>query len=360
MVWGAVSLTKKAARLVGFVLVVGLCSLLVVACGSQGGGQGSEQGGEQGTTSLKLVSFLPSNHPLTKEVVPMWIERVEKETDGAVKIEWVGPEAIPPPDQFNAVRDGVADIGFTVGTYYENQVPTVPAMQLSPYKPAEERESDYFDYLVERHEKAGVTYLGRWLATSPFYFWSNEKIEALEGFEGVTFRSNPTYDPILQALGAEPVNVVAGDVYTSLERGVVEGFGFPVLGPRQSGWTEVTKFIIDEPYLVQNGTILVNPATFDSLPSDVREAMRKATADFEPEMQAYFEKEAGKEWETLRESGGVEPVEFSPDDSEQFLNLWVEEYWKTLEKEVPNEVEQLKELLPPEELKKRFATMKNQ
>jgi TRAP-type C4-dicarboxylate transport system substrate-binding protein len=154
--------------------------------------------------------------------------------------------------------------------------------------------------------------------------------------------------------------VVAGDVYTSLERGVVEGFGFPVLGPRDSGWTEVTEYIIDEPYLVQNGTILVNPETFNSLPSDVQEAMKKATADFEPEMQAYFEDQAGKEWKTIRESGGVEPVEFSPEDSEKFLNLWVDEYWATMEKKVPNEVEQLKELLPPEELKNKFSTMENQ
>lgn len=357
MVWGTAGRVKTTtARLIGFVLVIGLCSLLVIGCGSQGGGQGDGEG----TTSLRLVSFLPTNHPLTEEVVPMWIDMVENETDGAVEIEWVGPEAIPPEDQFSAVRDGVADISFTVGTYYENQVPTVPAMQLSPYKPAEERESDYFDYLVRKHEEAQVTYLGRWLATSPFYFWSNEEIEAPGGFEGATFRSNPTYNPILQALGAEPVNVVAGDVYTSLERGVVEGFGFPVLGPRDSGWTEVTRYIIDEPYLVQNGTVLVNPETFDSLPSDVQEAMKKATADFEPEMQAYFEEQAGNEWATIRESGGVEPVQFSNEDSEEFLNLWVDEYWKTMENKVPNEVEQLKELLPPEELKEKFSTLENQ
>lgn len=282
---------------------------------------------------------------------------VEEETDGAVNIEWVGPEAIPPENQFQAVSDGVADIGFNVGTYYEDQVPTIPSMQLSPYTPSEERDTEYFKYLVDTHEEAGVNYLGRWLSTSPFYFWSNERIEAPGEFNGVNFRSNPTYNPILQELGAEPVNVAPNDVYTSLERGVVEGFGFPILGPQESAWTEVTKYIIDEPYLVQNGTILVNPDAFNSLSPEAQDGMRAATEKFEPQMQEHFEEAAQQEWETVQQEAGVERVEFSSEDSKKFLDTWVGVYWANMEEKAPSEVERLKELLPPEELKQKFSGM---
>lgn len=344
----------SSARLLTIgVLVIGLTAM-VAGCGGQGGNQGGE--GEE-AESLRMVSFLPSNHQLTRDVVPMWIDRVEEETEGAVTIEWVGPEAIPPEDQFQAVSDGVADVGFNVGTYYENQVPTIPSMQLSPYTPSRERDTEYFDYLTDTHEQAGVNYLGRWLSTSPFYFWNNEEIETPGGFEGATFRSNPTYNPILQEMGAEPVNVAAGDVYTSLERGVVTGFGFPILGPQESGWTEVTKYIIDEPYLVQNGTILINPDTFNSLSPEAQEGLRTATKEFEPEMQEHFVEAAQQEWDSIQQEAGVERVEFSSEDSDEFLNMWVDVYWGNLEDKAPDEVERLKELLPPEELKQKFSGM---
>lgn len=180
-------------------VVAGFC-LLAFGCGGQG--EGAQGGGEEAQT-LKLVSFLPSNHQFTRDVIPMWIDMVEKETGGAVKIERIGPEAIPVEDQFDAVSDGVADIGLNVASFYTNQVPEGNTMYLSPYEPSEERDTEYFDYLSKKYEEAGVMYLGRWLGNAPFYFWTNERINTLDGFEGVTFRSTPTYRPILAELGAK-------------------------------------------------------------------------------------------------------------------------------------------------------------
>lgn len=322
--------------------IVSLC-LLAFGCGGQDGG--SQGGGEEGQT-LKLVSFLPSNHQFTRDVIPMWIDMVEKETDGAVKVEWVGPEAIPVEDQFDSVSSGVADIGFNVSSFYTNQVPEGNTMYLSPYKPSEERETEYFDYLSKKHEEAGVKYLGRWLGNAPFYFWTNERINTLDGFEGVTFRSNPTYRSILEELGAKQIDIVPGDVYTSLERGVVQGFGWPILGARENGWTEVTKFLIDEPFLNlnQNAAILMNPDTFNSLSPEVQDSIEKATAEFEPKMMEHFKKETAKERKALEEAG-IEPIKLKPDDSKQFQNLWINIYWQTTADELPGQVDQLKEML---------------
>jgi TRAP-type C4-dicarboxylate transport system substrate-binding protein len=325
-----------------FVAVIAL-SLLAFGCGGQGGGA---QGGGEEVQTLKLVSFLPSNHQFTRDVIPMWIERVEKETDGAVKIERIGPEAIPVEDQFSAVRDGVADVGFNVASFYTNQVPEGNTMYLSPYKPSDERDTEYFDYISKKHEEAGVMYLGRWLGNAPFYFWTNERINTLDGFEGVTFRSNPTYRPILEELGAKQIDIVPGDVYTSLERGVVQGFGWPMLGARESAWTEVTKYIIDEPFLDlnQNAGILMNPDTFDSLPPEVQDSIRKATAEFEPEMMEHFKQETDQERNKAREAG-VEFIELVPEDSQRFQDLWINIYWETMGNELPQQVDQLKKML---------------
>jgi len=310
-----------------------------------GCGSGSQQGGDE-SQSLRLVSFLPSNNQLTRDVVPMWMDQVEEATEGAITIEWVGPEAIPTEDQFDAVSNGVADVGFNVASFYTNQVPEGYTMYLSPYSPSEERETEYFGYLAEKHEEAGVTYLGRWLGNVPFYFWTNERINTLDGFEGVTFRSNPTYRPILNELGAEQIDIVPGEVYTSLERGVVEGYGWPILGAREQGWTEVTNFVLDEPFIDrnQNASIFANSETFGSLSSEVQEAIRSATASFESQMMQHFSQETDREWEAL-EQEGVESLRLSGEDREQFQTLWLDIYWRMVEEDFPQQASRIKDML---------------
>ncbi len=113
---------------------------------------------------LELISFLPVDHMLTKDVIPMWIDMVEEELNGEIEIEWVGgPESIPSTDQFNAVKNGLVDINFNVSSMFANLMPEAHSMLMSSMTPREERENGYFDYMGERFEENGVQYLGRWL-----------------------------------------------------------------------------------------------------------------------------------------------------------------------------------------------------
>jgi len=297
------------------------------------------------SVTLSIVSFLPENHQFTRDIVPMWMKQIEEGTDGAVKLDWIGgPESIPTPEQFDAVTSGIVDIGFNTSSFYGHLMPETLSLHMSPFTPEEERENGYFDYLNGRYEKQNQVYLGRFLGPNPFYFWSNEKLETLDDFKGLRFRSNPTYHEILQALNVTPVEVVPGEVYTSLERNMVDGFGFPLLGPHESGWTEVTRYIIDEPFLNQNGTILINKDTFESLSDDIQKKVLEITAEFEHDMYEHFLAENELTWKAI-EAEGVEKVKLTDTDSQEFQKIVTEVYWNMFETDVPDQVDKLKELL---------------
>src|SRR5699024_9009037 len=206
------------------------------------------------------------------------------------------------------------------------------------------RENGYFEYLNERYNEQNQVYLGRFLGPNPFYFWTNEKLETLSDFEGLKIRSNPTYHEILQALNANPVDVLPGEVYTSLERNMVDGFGFPLLGPYEDGWTEVTQYLIDEPFLNQNGTILINKGAFESLSKEIQEKLISITADFEEEMYEHFNKENEKTWKLLEEEG-IETIKLKDEDSKEFQEIVHDVYWTMLEREAPVQIDKLKSLL---------------
>lgn len=333
------------------------CSLIVIllivlsGCGkSSSESSATENDNEstdssEGSVTLSIVSFLPESHQFTRDIIPIWMEMIEEGTDGAVKLEWsTGPEAIPTPDQFDAVRNGIVDIGFNTSSFYGHLAPETLSLHMSTVSPAEERENGYFDFMNERYNEHNQVYLGRFLGPNPFYFWTNEKVETISDFAGLKIRSNPTYHEILQSLDANPIDVLPGEVYTSLDRNMVDGFGFPLLGPYEDGWTEVTKYIIDEPFLNQNGTILINKDTFESLSEDVQDKLIEITAEFEHEMIEHFNQENEKTW-TLLEEEGIERIELKEEDSVQFQEIVKDVYWNMLERDSPDQVEQLKSLL---------------
>ncbi len=148
----------------------------------------------------------------------------------------------------------------------------------------------------------------------------------------------------MQALGITPVSVDQGEVYTALQRNIVEGFGWPLIGPRDSGWTEVTKNVIDVPfYGANNATILMNPTSWDKLTDEQKAQMQQTTADFEHYMVDYFKTANDKEREALV-AAGVNFIKFSPEDEKKYLDTAYGVEWKDLESKVPDLVAKLKEL----------------
>ncbi|SFE51808.1 TRAP transporter substrate-binding protein DctP [Alteribacillus iranensis] len=331
---------KKSRHLILF-----LCLLIgVTGCGSnQGADEAAGKNNEDGTHTLKLVSVFPSNHAYTRDVVPMWIDKVESEMEN-ITIDWIGSdETIPVPEQFSAVQTGIADVGFNVAAYFGNEVPEAEFASLSPFTPSEERENEFFNYLSGVYEDAGVVYLGRWLSTFPFYFWSNDEVKTLEDFQGLSIRSNPVYHRSLEALGANPVAVVPSEIYTSLERGMVDGFGFPLLGPREDGWTEVTSYLINEPFFNQQAGIYINPDALSTLPEGSKEKLIDITAEFEKDMVDYFDEEINKEMKAVKEAG-VELTTLSEEESREFQEIVYEAKWSELEESMPDAVKEVKEI----------------
>ena len=73
--------------------------------------------------------------------------------------------------------------------------------------------------------------------SAQFYLYLTKKPtlrpDGVIDIKGWKIRTTGAYRPLVEALGATPVQITnAGEVYTALERGVVDGFGWPTVGPR--------------------------------------------------------------------------------------------------------------------------------
>ena len=68
-------------------------------------------------TVLTMSSWVGQNHLLTKDVLVVWANSVEKATQGRVKFQMLPKHPSAPPGTFDAVRDGLVDISYVTASY---------------------------------------------------------------------------------------------------------------------------------------------------------------------------------------------------------------------------------------------------
>ena len=84
------------------------------------------------------------------------------------------------------------------------------------------------------------------------------------------------------------VQTAPGEVYTALERGVVDGYGWPITGIFDLGWHEKTKYRVDPGFYTAEVSILVNKSAWDRLTDAQRDLLRKAGEQAEADAVAIF------------------------------------------------------------------------
>jgi TRAP-type C4-dicarboxylate transport system substrate-binding protein len=186
-----------------------------------------------------------------------------------------GPEVISFREQVEAARTGLVDMVFTATSYYTSIIPVGDGFSASVLKPWDERDKGVFAFMQKIHaDKANVYFLSRMGSGIPFQIYSNKPVNAVADLKGMKIRGSPTLIPFLKKVGANPVMMAPGDIYTGLERGVVDGFVWPAAQISEWGWEKVTKYVI-EPALPYGAidVVLVNLDTWKKLPTQFQDLL---------------------------------------------------------------------------------------
>jgi TRAP-type C4-dicarboxylate transport system substrate-binding protein len=299
--------------------------------------------GAANAQTLRAISFIPKNDPVLA-MANAWVSEVNKQLSGQIRINYVGgPEVITRFQQAEALRTGVIDIIFPPAGDYQDQMPVAPAFVLSKLSPSEERKSGFYDFMVEEHAKRiNARYLGR-IQISPFYLWTKKEPKALADLSGLKMRSGVLYDRMMREFGMVPVTINAPEVYTALQSGIVDGFGWPVTGPLKRGWLDSVKNVVDLPFFgASNVVVLMNLDRWKALPPATQDALANLTADFEPRMVKHFDDENETEWKAIGDK--VKKVKFSADENKRYLDTAYEVEWKALQDRAPDMVAKLRSL----------------
>ncbi|SDW56423.1 TRAP transporter substrate-binding protein DctP [Roseicitreum antarcticum] len=119
-----------------------------------------------------------------------------------------------------------------------------------------------------------VMYLGR----RHVNLRTEEEVQTPEDLAGITLRMPGTEAWLFlgSALGANPVPMAFGEVYTGLQTGAIDGQDNPLPTVRDSRFYEVTKQIVLTSHLVDLNYLAISKATWDAMTPEQQEATQAA------------------------------------------------------------------------------------
>ena len=278
-------------------------------------------------------------------MVQPFIDMVCKDSNGRIKIIWLGgPEVVQSFTKAEAVKRGTIDIDlFNSFGFYRSLMPVGLAKGLSTYSPSEERANGLYDLWDKNFQRYGnVKYLGQMTTSIKFYIYSMKRINTLEDMKGMSIRTMPLYVRFLRKLGISPVNMPPTEVYTALQRGVVDGAIWPTF-IKDWGWTELVKYVLNPGFFTVEAGAFVNLDKWNKIPKDLQHVLLNAAIKIENLCPQKFPEVAEEEFAAWKEAG-MQYIDLSPEDTEKLVQIAYEETWNEVIRQAPEDGPKFKEL----------------
>jgi TRAP-type C4-dicarboxylate transport system substrate-binding protein len=323
---------------------------LVLAAFLQAGTAGAE-------TVLRLAGSWNILQNFTADFME-YVEAVNERGRGLVRIEFLGgPEVIPEQQLLYALRRGVVDLAFGGMTYYRGVLPEGDALFATTLSPEEARESGALEALQPWWARRVNAHLIGWVQTSVgANVWLREAPaygpDGLPDLRGLIIRTSPSNRELLLALGARAVQIPVSEIYTALERGMVDGLAFTTIGMPDLGVDRFIRHRIDPPVLRLAVAVQANRDAWERLPPAAREILESEAAAYEVRNRQRFQELAARERRQL-EAGGLTVHELPSPARERYQRLAFDVVWARMARRSPAAAAELKPLFYPESVRAR-------
>jgi len=299
--------------------------------------------------TLRAVSFLRLDIA-EADWIKDWANTINQEGKGLVQVRIVGgPEVMNPFELGNAIKNGVIDVAQMPPSYYQGLFPGAQALLLAGKSPVEQRKSGAFDYVNELyHQTVNAHILTNWGYGVKFHLYlaKNVNIDKVKNADlsGLKLRVLPIYKPLFDALGGTSITMNQSEVYTALERGTVDGYGYIAQDLKSQGWHVVTKYRVDPGfYNVVNMTIM-NWPKLQSLTPKQRDFLLSKSAEVEARWVKVTPTYVQEQYE-LQRKGGVEVITLQGASARKYMDMANETGWADVKQKVPQHYEKLRKML---------------
>ncbi len=230
------------------------------------------------TWKLKFSYGVPKQASLYSAYLVLWADAVSKATNGRVTIEHYADGTLAKDDQqYDALVSGTADLSliepeYAAGVFPVFEVGSMPRIFPDPavasavmWDVLEKYCADEMDEIVPMAVAtiSGAQYVG------------NKEVKLPADLKGVKMRSGGKVENwLLTDLGAEPIDIMLGDLPTSMERGLADGAFLSWSLVMSSGAKDYTKYRAHLDLIYRPWIIAMNKKVWDSMPIAIQDAIK--------------------------------------------------------------------------------------
>ena len=258
---------------------------------------------------LKLAETWGPNFPIFGDAVKNMVKMADEMSNGRLKIRVDSSNKHKAPfGVFDMVKMGQYDMGHTASYYYKGKVPNTLFFTTMPFGMTAIEQHAWFQYgggqalMDEIYAPHNLVAFPGGNTGVQMGGWFRKEINNLDDLKNLKMRIPGFAGEVLAKLGATPVNIPPGELYTSLERNTIDALewvgpsldlrmGFHKIAPiYYMGWHEPATELM----------FIVNKKKLAKLPADLqailKASMRKAAYD----MYVHSYAESAKNWSIMK------------------------------------------------------------
>ena len=301
--------------------------------------------GASAETKLKLLSSWTSSNKPLYAMAETFVKNVHEIGGGKVKIEISGPEVVPPFEQLQPVSSGVFDMLFTHGVYHAGSkglALVVDAIDVNPVKRRASGITDFVDKYYQKENNLKVVSLPS-ASFFGYHMFLKEPLSPAGDVKGRKIRGTQSYHGMIKALGGNPVVLPGGEIYSALEKGVVDGAWWPAAGMLSMKHYEVAKYRVRPTIGTSNEPILINLDKWNKLSAEEQGILLEAGRKTELEMPWIGNGIQGEEDAKL-DGFGLKYSYLPPDKADLVKKAWSDSLWELAKKCCGDAATQLREI----------------
>ncbi len=285
--------------------------------------------------SISAVHAFPETLIYTKSFLS-FVDKVNEAGKGIVQIEVRGgPEAIGMFQQPDAVRDGIVDMVYTPGSFYGGALPEKDAMVASNLTAVETRANGGTELMDSIHqEKMGLKYLG-WFDSGVCYnLWTRDEPAFDDDgnlkVDGLKLRGNAVYNAFFtNYLKAQVIDLPTGEVYSALQRGVVDATGWTQIGLIDLKWNEFLNYRIEPCFFSTDLGVIVNLEKWESLSDESKKVLQEVAIQHEQDSVEALKGKRDEDFAAL-DAAGMKVVSLEGEAKANYLAAAREKTWERM------------------------------
>ena len=277
------------------------------------------------TFDWRMTTVWGKNFPVLGESANMLADLVNKMSGGRMRIKIYGSgELVPGYETFDAVSVGVTEMGCGASYYWQGKSPAAVFFTAVPFgMNSQQLTSWLLAGTAEGYELWKETYEPFNLIPFPggntgvqMGGWFNKEIRSIDDLKGLKMRIPGLAGKVLEKAGGAAINVAAGEIFTNLERGVIDATEW--VGPYHDyklGLHKAAKYYYS-PGWHETGSqmeFIANLSEWKKLPADLQEIIHAASINVHSWMLAEFDQKNAEYLEIIKEETDVQIREFPAD-----------------------------------------------